>query len=116
MKGVEASGTWEDSFKSACRAIFLHPNFHCCFVKSRNLHEKIGDRKPGNRYNGVCERLNLPEAHKPNILTTKLTRDPQRDTTEVDPQYLEIITIHDRNFQKYSIDNSINLVPVDEVY
>lgn len=42
--------------------------------------------------------------------------DPQRDTTEVDPQYLEIITIHDRNFQKYSIDNSINLVPVDEVY
>lgn len=38
------------------------------------------------------------------------------DTTEVDPQYLEIVTIHGRDFQKYSIDKSIHLVPVDEVY
>lgn len=33
----------------------------------------------------------------------------------MDPQYLEVVTIHDREFQKYSIDNSIHLVPVDEV-
>lgn len=39
--------------------------------------------------------------------------DPQRDTTEVDHIYLEIVTIHDRDFQKYSIDNSVHLVPVD---
>ena len=45
----------------------------------------------------------------------RFARDPQRDTTEMDSQYLEIVTIHDRNFQKYSIDNSIHLVPVDEV-
>lgn len=32
----------------------------------------------------------------------------------MDPQYLEVVTIHDREFQKYSIDNSIHLVPVDE--
>ena len=37
------------------------------------------------------------------------------DTTEVDPQYLEIVTIHGRDFQKYSINKSIHLVPVDEV-
>ena len=48
-------------------------------------------------------------------LTTKLTRDPQRDTTEVHPKYLETVTIYDRDFQKFSIDHSINLVPVDEV-
>ena len=45
----------------------------------------------------------------------RFARDPQRDTTEMDSQYLEIVTIHDRDFQKYSIDNSIHLVPVDEV-
>ena len=48
-------------------------------------------------------------------LTARLTRDPERDTTEVDSQYLEIVTIHDRDFQKHSIDNSIHLVPVDDV-
>ena len=48
-------------------------------------------------------------------LTTRLTRDPQRETTEVTPQYLETVTIHDRDFQKYSIDHSVYLVPVDEV-
>ena len=56
-----------------------------------------------------------PEAQTSDALTTRLTRDPQRDTTDVDPQYLETVTIHDRDFQKYSIDNSIHLVPVDEV-
>ena len=56
-----------------------------------------------------------PKAQESDTLTGRLTRDPQRDTTEVDPQYLEIVTIHHRDFQKYSIDNSINLVPVDEV-
>ena len=29
--------------------------------------------------------------------------------------YLEIVTIHDRDFQKFSIDHSIHLVPVDKV-
>lgn len=48
-------------------------------------------------------------------LTARLIRDPQRDTTEVDHIYLEIVTIHDRVFQKYSIDHSVHLVPVDEV-
>ena len=56
-----------------------------------------------------------PKAQKSHTLTGRLTRDPQRDTIEVDPQYLETVTIHHRDFQKYSIDNSINLVPVDEV-
>ena len=55
------------------------------------------------------------EAQTSDILTVSLTRDPQRDTTEVDPQYMEIVTIHDRDFQKHSIDKSIHLVPVDEV-
>lgn len=55
------------------------------------------------------------EAQTSDILTARLTRDPQRDTTEVDPQYLEIVTIHNRDFQKHSIDKSIHLVPVDEV-
>ena len=57
----------------------------------------------------------IPEAQTSDTLTARLTRDPQRDTTEVDPQYLELVTIHDRDFQKHSIDQSIHLVPVDEV-
>lgn len=56
-----------------------------------------------------------PRAQHSNSLTVRLTRDSQRDTTDVDPQYLETVTIHDRGYQKYSIDNSIHLVPVDEV-
>ena len=49
------------------------------------------------------------------MLTARTIRDPQRDTTEVDPQYLEVVPIHDRDFQKHSIDNSVHFVPVDEV-
>ena len=37
------------------------------------------------------------------------------DTTEVDDRYLETVTIHGREYQSHSIDNNINLVPVDEV-
>lgn len=37
------------------------------------------------------------------------------DTTEVDDRYLEIITIHGREYQNHSIENNIHLVPVDEV-
>jgi hypothetical protein len=48
-------------------------------------------------------------------LTPDFSRDPYEDTAAVDGQYLQIITIHGRDFQKYSIDNSIHLVPVDEV-
>ena len=55
------------------------------------------------------------EAQIWDTLTARLTRDPQRDTTDVDPQYLEIVNIHNREFQKYSIENSIHLLPVDEV-
>lgn len=61
------------------------------------------------------DQISNPEANESGILTARLIRDPQRDTTEVDPLYLEIVTIHDRDFQKYSIDNSVHLVPVDEV-
>lgn len=61
------------------------------------------------------EYISDPEAQESEALTARLTRDPQSDTTEVDSQYLEIVTIHDRDFQKFSIDNSIHLVPVDEV-
>ncbi|KAL9137444.1 MAG: hypothetical protein Q9175_001333 [Cornicularia normoerica] len=61
------------------------------------------------------EYISDPEAQESETLTARLTRDPQSDTTEVDSQYLEIVTIHDRDFQKFSIDNSIHLVPVDEV-
>ncbi|KAL9633119.1 MAG: hypothetical protein Q9164_004887 [Protoblastenia rupestris] len=40
--------------------------------------------------------------------------DVQGDTTEVDDEYLETIDIHGRDFQKYSIDHNVHLVPVDE--
>ncbi|KAL2046992.1 hypothetical protein N7G274_001010 [Stereocaulon virgatum] len=39
---------------------------------------------------------------------------PPRNTVAVDPKYRELITIHDRDFQKYSIENTVHLVPVDE--
>lgn len=48
-------------------------------------------------------------------LTPDSFRDPHGDTAAVDGEYLQITTIHGRDFQKYSIDNSIHLVPVDEV-
>lgn len=40
--------------------------------------------------------------------------DPQAGTTTLDTQYLRLTTIHGRDFQRYSIDHSIHLVPVDE--
>ena len=42
-------------------------------------------------------------------------RDPQADTTAVHGQYLQLVTIHGRDFQQYSIDKSIHFVPVDDV-
>ena len=63
----------------------------------------------------ATDSISDPQAQTSDTLTARLTRDPQRDTTEVDLQYLETVTIHDRDFQKYSVDNSIHFVPVDEV-
>lgn len=42
-------------------------------------------------------------------------RDPQEDTVVVDDQYLQVTTVHGRDFQTYSVENSVYLVPVDEV-
>ncbi|KAI4207878.1 MAG: hypothetical protein LQ348_000428 [Seirophora lacunosa] len=41
-------------------------------------------------------------------------RDPQAGTTTLDSQYIRLTTIHGRDFQRYSIERSIHLVPVDE--
>ena len=65
------------------------------------------------RMQKIASRIPKHRHWKP--LTARLTRDPQRDTIEVDPKYLETVTMYDRDFQKYSIDHSIYLVPVDEV-
>jgi hypothetical protein len=40
--------------------------------------------------------------------------DPHAGTVEVDSQYKDTLTIHGREFQKYSIDHSIHFMPVDE--
>ena len=45
---------------------------------------------------------------------TKSPRTPHQNTTAVDPRYLELVTIHDRDFQKFSVEHSVHLVPVDE--
>ena len=49
-----------------------------------------------------------------NILTTRHLRQSPSNTIAVDPVYQELVTIHDRDYQKYSIDHSVHLVPVDE--
>lgn len=43
------------------------------------------------------------------------SRDPRADTSDVERQYLHLTTVHGREFQTYSINNSIHMVPVDEV-
>ncbi|KAL8627445.1 hypothetical protein Q9189_006853 [Teloschistes chrysophthalmus] len=40
--------------------------------------------------------------------------DPNADTAAVKEEYFKLATIHGRDFQKYSIENTIHLVPVDE--
>ena len=54
---------------------------------------------------------------QPNLLTYLMFsfRDPRANTAAVDSQYLELVTIHGRDFQQYSVDKSIHLVPVDDV-
>ena len=42
-------------------------------------------------------------------------RDSGADTGPVPAEYLRTINIHGRDFQKYSVDHSVHLVPVDEV-
>ena len=44
-----------------------------------------------------------------------LDRDPQDGTAAVESQYLQMTTIHGRDFQTYSINHSVHFVPVDEV-
>ncbi|KAL9124488.1 MAG: hypothetical protein Q9217_006184 [Psora testacea] len=43
-----------------------------------------------------------------------MARNPHIHTKEVDNEYLETIDLHGRDFQKYSIDHDIHLLPVDE--
>lgn len=43
------------------------------------------------------------------------SRDPRANTSDVERQYLHLTTVHGREFQTYSINNSIHMVPVDEV-
>lgn len=43
------------------------------------------------------------------------SRDPQAGTAAVERQYLQLTTVQGREFQTYSINNSIHMVPVDEV-
>ena len=50
------------------------------------------------------------------LLNRPLNRDPGAETHAVPAEYQETVTIHDREFQKYSIDNSIHLVPIDDVF
>ena len=42
-------------------------------------------------------------------------REARDVTTAVDAQYKETVTIYDRDFQKYSVDHSVHLVPIDDV-
>ncbi|KFY08242.1 hypothetical protein V492_06410 [Pseudogymnoascus sp. VKM F-4246] len=42
------------------------------------------------------------------------SRDLDEGTTEVDPRYLETVTYHNREFQQYSVENSIYFSPIDE--
>ena len=48
------------------------------------------------------------------VLTGNIS-NAEGDTTALDSEYLETVTIHDREYQKHSVDNNIHLVPVDEV-
>lgn len=42
-------------------------------------------------------------------------RSAQGETTALDNKYLETITIHDREYQKYAVEQNIHLMPIDEV-
>ena len=42
-------------------------------------------------------------------------RSAQGETTALDSKYLETITIHDRDYQRYAVEHNINLMPVDDV-
>lgn len=47
-----------------------------------------------------------------------LTKSPitraQDNTAPVEHQYFDTVTIHNREFQSYSVDHLIHLVPIDE--
>lgn len=44
-----------------------------------------------------------------------MSRSPDSQTEELDDIYRDTVTIHRREYQKYSIDHQISLQPVDEV-
>ena len=56
--------------------------------------------------------LRVQEAKRADVNSS---RDPQAGTAAVERQYLQLTTVHGREFQTYSINNSIHMVPVDEV-
>ncbi|RHZ64030.1 hypothetical protein CDV55_102456 [Aspergillus turcosus] len=45
---------------------------------------------------------------------TSITRSPDSETEELDEVYLHTVTIHGREFHKFSIDNQIAFEPVDD--
>lgn len=49
------------------------------------------------------------------MVLTGSDRRAQEGTTELEDEYREIVVVHDREFQKYSVDRNINLMPIDDV-
>jgi hypothetical protein len=49
------------------------------------------------------------------IVAKNRRNDPSANTAPLSVAYREIVTYHDREFQLYSINNSIHFAPVDEV-
>lgn len=43
------------------------------------------------------------------------SRNPDSQTVELDREFLDTVTVHGREYQKYSINNRIYFDPVDEV-
>lgn len=48
-------------------------------------------------------------------LTLITARNPDSQTTELDREYLDTVTVQGREYQKYSIDHHTYFGPVDEV-
>jgi len=62
-----------------------------------------------------CPALGFVPREDGDCLLLWYPSDQESDTAPLDRKYLSTITIHDRLFQQYAIENLIYFVPIDEV-
>lgn len=91
-----------------------HPLYNTVKIRAGN---SLVQRKKLQEHcrNDVRDIIQTELQRENRSILKRRNRDPNEETLAVPSLYRRTVTIHGREFQQYSVENSIHLVPIDEV-